>query len=239
MGLSMNMRWPPRLQHLQLSGKVHGRFLWDLLKQPENFPRTMSSLTISHCPALVWSEIRDLLTNLADMLTHVELRDLPSVKQGQLDGVLDWLPNLRGLTVAVDYIDTYFGNMPTKFNASRWAEAKPLENFTLVSSGQREINPVDSFLPEDLFTLIDERYLGRLRNIVIAHSTGWWSKDDGAEVEAIEGELYKLDQENWEHKRWHYEGFDSKRYEEMSWGIWTNTPRGRGMRPRVRMLRDQ
>jgi hypothetical protein len=38
-------------------------------------------------------------------LTVVELRDLPAVRHGRFNGVLDWLPNLTELTVALDYID--------------------------------------------------------------------------------------------------------------------------------------
>jgi hypothetical protein len=79
---SMNVRWPPILEHLSLSGSVSGQFLWDMLRSPDNFPPTLASLSILHCPGLDHVGIRGLLTNLAPALTTVELRDLPAVKHG-------------------------------------------------------------------------------------------------------------------------------------------------------------
>jgi hypothetical protein len=75
----------------------------------------------------------------------VELRDLPAVKHGRFNNVLDWLPNLLDLSIAVDYIDTRFGNMPPDYSAARWRESKPLQKLTLVSSGQTSIDPSRSF----------------------------------------------------------------------------------------------
>jgi hypothetical protein len=47
-----SIRWPPKLEHLALSGSVSGQFLWDMLQQPDNFPPTFSSLGIYHSPGL-------------------------------------------------------------------------------------------------------------------------------------------------------------------------------------------
>lgn len=47
-----SIRWPPKLEHLALSGSVSGQFLWDMLRQPDNFPPTFSSLSIHHSPGL-------------------------------------------------------------------------------------------------------------------------------------------------------------------------------------------
>lgn len=238
MALSMNMKWPPKMKHLQLSGSVHGRFMWDMLRQPENFPRTMSSVTISHCPGLDHRDIRSFLQNVSNTLTHVELRDIPAVSQGRLNGVLDWVPGLKSLIIAMDYIDVSFGHMPLNFNPSRWKDSKPLESFTLVTSGQRDVDPNRSFAAVDLFTLIDERFLGCLRYVNIAQSTGWASKDEAAEVDALELLLHELDKENWDERRWHYEPFLGQ-YENLSWGLFMQSGKGKGMRPRLRMLKDQ
>jgi hypothetical protein len=47
-----SIRWPPKLEHLALSGSVSGQFLWDMLRQPDNFPPTFTSLSIHHSPGL-------------------------------------------------------------------------------------------------------------------------------------------------------------------------------------------
>lgn len=240
MGISMNMKWPPRLRHLQLSGSIHGRFMWDMLRQPENFPHTMTSVAISHCPGIRQDDIRDFLKNISATLTHVELRDLPSIKHGRLDGVLNWVPNLKSLTIALDYIDVSFAYMPETWHPDMWAHSKPLESLTLITSGNIETNPNHAFQAVDLYTLIDERFLGRVRYIGIAASTGWENSEEGAEVGALEMLLQELDQENWEQKRWHYAQFAGiKEYEGMSWGLWITSSRGNDMRPRLKMLRDQ
>lgn len=239
MGLSMNVKWPPKLQHLSISGSVHGKFMWDMLRTPENFPRTLSSISISHCPGIDHVQIRSFLRNISSILTHLRLHDLPAVKQGRLDGVLDWAPSLKSLTIAVDYISVNFGHMPVGFNPSMWPQSKSLESLTLLSSGNsNEVDPNRSFAAVDLFTLIDERFLGCLRYLNIAASTGWANKDEAAEVDALELLLHELDRENWECRRWHYEQYLGQ-YEDMSWGVWLQTSNGKRMRPKLRLLRDQ
>ncbi|KAH4859906.1 hypothetical protein HBI80_096020 [Parastagonospora nodorum] len=237
---AMNVRWPPILQHLSLSGSVSGQFLWDMLRSPDNFPPTLASISILHCPGLDHKGVRPLLQNLASALTVVELRDLPAVKHGRFNGVLDWCPNLHSLSVALDYIDARFGNVPDDWNAGRWREAKPLQTLTLVSSGQTSIDPNRSFTAVELWALLDERFLGRLRYLHIAQSTEWHLGDEGAEVGALELLLTdQLDKESWELRRWHYADLPPVR-EGMTYERWIReTSMGQRMRPHVRMLRNR
>lgn len=236
--LSMNIRWPPRLQHLSLSGSVSGKFLWDMLRQPDNFPPGFFSLSISHAPPLDHQGIRSLLSSLSKTLTVVELRELPAVKQGRLSSVLNWLPKLTSLTIALDYIDRDFGNMPPGFSPARWADAKPLQRLCIVTSGQTG-DEATSFTAVDLYSLIDERWLGRLRYLDIAVSTGWEAVNEGAELGALEYLLCEeLDRENWEKRRWHYEGVGG--VGGMSYERWiAETATGWKMRPRMRLLRNR
>ncbi|KNG44244.1 F-box domain containing protein [Stemphylium lycopersici] len=237
-----NIRWPPSLQHLALSGSVSGQFLWDMLQQPEHFPPTFSSLSIHHSPGLDQHGIKPLLSSLSHSLTNVELRDLPAVKQGRLNGVLDWLPNLLSLTMALDYIDSRFGYMPADWSAERcWADAKPLTSLTLLSSG-RHGDPARNFTPTDLYTLVDERYLGRLRYLSVGASTEW-DKESEEELGALEYLLVEeLDRENWVERRWHYgevaEALGSTRL--VDYDEWRETTAlGRKMRPRFRLLKSR
>ncbi|KAF2820015.1 hypothetical protein CC86DRAFT_471667 [Ophiobolus disseminans] len=237
--LSTHLRWPPLLEHVSLSGSIsEGQFLWDMLRQPDTFPPTLYSLSILHSPRLGHRNIKSLLSNLADSLTVVELRDLPAIKHGRFNNVLNWLPNLTSLSIAIDYIDTEFGNMPLDFSSSRWREAKPLQKLTLVSSGQTSIDPSRSFTAVDLYALIDERFLSRLRYLYIAQSTGWCEKEE-AEIGALDLLLDELDKENWTERRWHYE-YVAIAPTNASYEEWVNTTsKGREMRPRLKILRNR
>ncbi|KAI8937579.1 hypothetical protein NX059_005293 [Plenodomus lindquistii] len=235
---SLNVRWPPHLERLALSGSVSGKFLWDILRQPEAFPPSFYSLSVLHCPGLDHQSIRLLLGNLAASLTTLELRDLPAIKQGRFNGVLDWCPRLENLTIALDYIDTRFGHVPPSFSAAaNWHQAKPLQSLTLVTSGKHG-DPDRSFTADDLYTLIEERFLGRLRWLGIARSTEWEQESEGAEVAALEHLLCEeLDRENWENRRWHYEGVGGSVPEGMGYERWREeTSTGRRMRPYLRIL---
>jgi hypothetical protein len=234
--LSINVRWPPKLQHLSLSGSIYGKFLWDLLRQPDHFPPSLHSLSISHSPGLDHTGVRPLLQSLGTSLTNVELHDLPHVKHGKLNGVLDWLPLLTHLTISLDYIDARFGHMPPSFAPSMWTESKPLQTLTLVTSGQTGIDPSRCFTAVDLYTLIDERFLGRLRWLYISQTSEWENEQDGAEVGALEMLLVDdLDRENWENRRWHYaDVVFGGTFEE-----WRETSMGRKMKARLGMIKDR
>jgi hypothetical protein len=235
----MNVKWPPKLRHLQLSGSVHGKFMMDMRNQPENFPGTLTSLSIAYCPGLSAHDVRPLLENLSSRLTSITLRDLPSVNHGRFNKIMEWIPGLKRLTIALDYIGDNFGDMPEDFNSRMWESSKPLESLTLVTSGQQgDIDPSHAFTPVDLFTLIDERFLGRLRYVNIAASTGWANKDEAVQVDTLEYELQQLDKENWMNRRWHYKQLPSQ-YEGMTWRAWLQTDRGWNMRSKLRMLKDE
>ncbi|PVH94562.1 hypothetical protein DM02DRAFT_732438 [Periconia macrospinosa] len=229
--------WPPRLEHLALSGSVSGKFLWEMTKQPDTFPPTLSSMSILHCPSLDYNGIKPLLENLSDTLTTVTLRDLPSVKQGRFNQILDWLPHLTDLTIAADYIDCEFGMRPQSFSPLHWQHAKPLERLTLLNSGNNDVDPEIAFSIPDIYDLIDCRFLGRLRRLTIAKSLGWESQGEGAELEAlIELLVDELDCENWEKRRWHYANIGPVK-EKMKYRQWIKTTSiGRRMRAKLVIL---
>lgn len=90
----------------------------------------------------------------------------------------------------------------------------------------------------DLYALIDQRILGRLRFLQIAQSTEW-EQNEGAEIGALESLLDELDKENWEQRRWHYEFMDLSSL-DTTYDRWIiDTAMGREMRPRLTMLRNR
>ena len=121
-----------------------------------------------------------------------------------------------------------------------WPAARPLQSLTLVTSGQTSIDPSRCFTAVDLYTLIDDRYLGRLRYLNIAQSSEWENEQEGAEIGALEMLLIDdLDRENWEKRRWHYEGLDIPGGGALNYDDWRKTPQGRRMGARMRMLKDR
>jgi hypothetical protein len=236
--LTCRLHWPPNLQHLSMSGSVNGKFLWEMLRQPQTFPASLHSMALLHCPGLDQAGIKPLLSNLADRLTVVELRDLPAVKHGRFNNVLGWLPHLNTLTIALDYIDEDFGRRPPDFAPdTHWQLARPLANLTLVTSGNHEADPRRAFTLVDLWDLIDTRYLGRLRRLGVAASTGWERVDEGALWETVRVELEALDKENWEARRWHYE-FLRGVPDGMVYEAWRATLDGWRNRPRATIIRN-
>lgn len=222
------------------SGSIYGKYLWDLLRQPDHFPPSLYSLSILHSPGLDHLGIRPLLQNLESSLTTVELRDLPNVKHGRLNAVLEWLPHLTTLTIALDYIDSRFGHMPPDWTPAMWASARPLQSLTLVTSGQTSIDPSRCFTAVDLYGLIDERFLGRLRWLSIAQSSEWENEHEGAEIGALEMLLCDdLDRENWVLRRWHYADVEGWGAGDGAYDAWLKTGVGRRMAPRLRILKDR
>lgn len=167
----------------------------------------------------------------------VRLCDLPAVKQGRFNGVLDWLPNLQSLTIALDYIDERFGQMPVDWHRAQWRESKALQSLTLVTSG-RTGDPSRNFTAIDLYSLIDERFLGRLRYLSIARSTEWENESQGAELGALEELMEELDKENWLERRWHYEDVALAETANMTYEQWVETELGKKMRARLIILRN-
>jgi hypothetical protein len=141
------------------------------------------------------------------------------------------------LTVSCSQI-ARFGHVPSDFSSSHWRDSKPLQSLTLVTSGQTNIDPSRSFAAVDLYALIDQRFLGRLRYLNIAKSTEWDRVEDGAELGALELLLEELDREAWVEKRWHYE--KTAQGTEMTYEQFIKeTSMGRKMRARMVVLTNQ
>ncbi|KAF2007539.1 hypothetical protein P154DRAFT_420395 [Amniculicola lignicola CBS 123094] len=234
LGVGMHVQWPPRLRHLHLSGSVHGKFLWDMINQPNRFPGTMSSIAFSHCPMLGPSSLKSLMCGSAHLLRRVTLTALPRVQLGDIDDILTWLPLLTDLTVSLSYLSHDFAVIPHSYSYSYPGSLEmhtlgpPLEKLTLSSPNSSTSSPSDldeMFDAVDLFTLLDERWLARLRYIRVARCAGWES-GQVPEVAAVEGMLLDVDRENWEGRRWHYA--DIGEMGRVGYEEWRASEKGRG-----------
>lgn len=230
---ALNIRWPPKLQRLQLSGSVHGKFLVDLGQHPENFPPTLTHISISYAPKIVEGELLFFLQSLGSQLLSLEIMHLPRLREGSLDSILTVCPHLTHLVIAIEYISFDLGEQPPHWGPHMWEQSLPLDSLTILTSGHHHPESASYFTPADLWELIDKRYLGRLQHIRVAESTGWRHGEFADEWEALFGALVELDEENFMMKRWHYAGGMG---EGMTYEEWRKTKQGQDMAPDMGLL---
>ncbi|KAK3674297.1 hypothetical protein LTR78_005766 [Recurvomyces mirabilis] len=98
-----DLPWPPNLEDLTLSGGIDGHFLVGVVA----FPQTLRSITIEHCPQVKGFALVHLLRTAIRPLRRLEslkIRHMPRLSTRALDNVLFLLPQLKKLSVSVDYI---------------------------------------------------------------------------------------------------------------------------------------
>ncbi|OCK78329.1 hypothetical protein K432DRAFT_356986 [Lepidopterella palustris CBS 459.81] len=232
--LSMNIRWPPKLADLHLSGGIH-TFMTELNRVPSNFPPTLRDLSISHAPKVTSSDLLSLLGNLAPQLMDLTITNLPQLREGSLDSVLNLCPNLVFLTISMDYLTYALGHMPTSFNPSMWQQGLPLLRLTLLTSGHHHRDSEFYLTPVDLWGMVDTRYLGRLRFVGVAESTGWDEGEWGNELMGLWDALKQLDRENFENERWHFSD-GSGRSSGLTYEQYERSPDGRPHVPSIGII---
>ncbi|KAI7647708.1 hypothetical protein KC318_g18432, partial [Hortaea werneckii] len=95
--------WPPGLENLSLSGGIDAHFLHGVV----SFPQTLKSLTIEHCPLAKGFAVTHLLRTAVRPLRnleHFKIRMMPRLGSHALDHLLALLPQVKRLSVSVDYI---------------------------------------------------------------------------------------------------------------------------------------
>ncbi|TKA62667.1 hypothetical protein B0A55_10061 [Friedmanniomyces simplex] len=210
--------WPPRLEELSLSGGIDAHFLHGVVA----FPQTLRGLTIEHCPLAKGFALVHLLRTAVRPLRNLEslkIRYMPRLSSRALDDVLFLLPQLRKLSVSVDYITpaifdeghyshlakeplNTFVHTPSAVLDEEEAEGPPslqyhaLHTLELTSSGNTGIE--DKISPIDILIAMDEGCMPNLRRVRVAKSLHWHSNASGADAEALGDAL----REKWEGKGW-------------------------------------
>ncbi|KAK5717377.1 hypothetical protein LTR15_009271 [Elasticomyces elasticus] len=95
--------WPPKLEDLSLSGGIDAHFLHGVVA----FPQTLKALTIEHCPLAKGFAVVHLLKTAVRKLRKLEklkIAHMPRLSSRALDDILFLLPQIRDLSVSVDYI---------------------------------------------------------------------------------------------------------------------------------------
>ncbi|CCU82009.1 F-box domain protein/F-box domain-containing protein (translation) [Blumeria hordei DH14] len=153
--------WPPRLKALHIACSIDDQFIF---YQLHSAPKTLSTLSIQHCPQLRASSINFALTKLGSNLENLAIRHpLPQISRGTLNYVLEYCPYLIALRISADYItDEIFTRIPP---------SHPLRTLDLECSpsADSEVN----ITPNAIFHAIDQELLPNLRRVRVSARLAW------------------------------------------------------------------
>ncbi|KAI1007512.1 hypothetical protein K3495_g721 [Podosphaera aphanis] len=156
--------WPPRLRSLYIAGGVDDQFL---ISQLSGVPRSLSRLSIRHCPQVTVSTIVFILSKLGKQLRRLTIcHPMPQISRGKLDNILNFCPSLHTLRVSADYIsDELFKRIP---------ENHPLQNLILECSPNAEADVKVS--PEIIYNAARDNFLPNLRRVIVSQRLAWMTE---------------------------------------------------------------
>lgn len=161
--------WPPRLWHLCLSGGISNEFLAET-----KFPHTIKQLIMTHCPFIKSPTVQNLCARLGVHLTTLKvLYPMPALLPDALDSVLRLCPQLRSLSVSVDYISRHLfelQNMPCD-ELTHQSIPHPLRALYLDSSGM--LGQAHKIEAIDVSLAILEDKLPELQKVTVSFKLGW------------------------------------------------------------------
>ncbi|KAK5111896.1 hypothetical protein LTR62_004628 [Meristemomyces frigidus] len=220
-----DLPWPPRLEDLTLSGGIDGHFLVGVVA----FPQTLRRVTIEHCPQVKGFALVHLLRTAIRPLAKLEslkIRHMPRLSTRALDNILFMLPQLRKLSVSVDYITqavfdaTHFNSLAKEpylgFETSSWPSAldehfdtttdagtapeqiqQPLNLRTLELTSSGNPGIEDKISPIDIMIAIDDGLLPKLRQVRVAKQLLWHSANSASDAEALADVLQEAGRREW------------------------------------------
>lgn len=206
---SKSFVWPPNVEDLTLSGGIDEHFLRGVVP----FPTTLRHLTVEHCPLAKGFTVVHLLRNCVRPLPKIEslkLRHLPRLGSRALDDVLILVPQLRKLSVSVDYVtpafldEAHFHHEIKPFLLENGEESdqaltllgNSLSILELTNSG----NPgaEDKLMPIDILIALDEGTVPKLRKVRVAKTLHWSSSAIKTDSDELGDALQEASKRDWE-----------------------------------------
>ncbi|KAA8914339.1 hypothetical protein TRICI_002936 [Trichomonascus ciferrii] len=159
--------WPESLWYIGLSGGISNEFLEEVA-----MPKTISQISLNHCPFINTESTRRLLAKLGPTLTNVRvLYPMPGLRPDALDSIFFLCPNLRSMTASVDYLSRrIFANIPST-NSQGEPTNHPLKYLTLDSSGMMGLN--HKIEADDISLAILDNKLPNLSHVRISVKLRW------------------------------------------------------------------
>ncbi|QIW99289.1 hypothetical protein AMS68_004807 [Peltaster fructicola] len=209
------IRWPPQLQAIVLSGGIDARFLAGVA----SYPDTLRSMTIEHCPLaksyLVINFIVNSLRKLP-LLDTLKISNMPRFSACALDDLLHILPNIKRLSVSVDYISPAFfdegsgrryvlddAQQEDESSLPRQLRHDKLHTLELTNSSNPSIE--EKITPIDVLIAVDDDVLPALRVVRVAKSLHWRSGDTMLDVDALTDALQSRNAADWENRAGEYQ----------------------------------
>lgn len=181
----LNVKWPPKLEYLRVSGGISDDFLIHL-----EFPPSIAHMEFAHCPKVKHTGFQCLLQKFGYNLKTLKIQfPMPGLLSLSLDSVFLNCPNLLVLELTVDYVSADIFNieyLPYYTN-------RPLRTLYIDSSGM--LGTTDKLSPLDLALALDDGRLPNLKNVRCTAKLGWNSDSDvvgfiALELEERGGGLY-------------------------------------------------
>lgn len=157
-----HLNWPPNLRTLGLAGGLTSEFL-----ESTFLPSTVTTLELSNIPTASTSSITTLLSRIGTQLKRLVVQyPLQGLSANALDTVLLMCPNLKSLTVSVDYVsEELFAFVP---------ENHPLGTLKLLSSGM--IGHSNKVRPPNITASLES--LPSLTRVGVSLQLGWNPNND-------------------------------------------------------------
>jgi len=167
---------------------------------------------------------------------------MPRLSAHALDDILFLLPQIRKLSISVDYItpavfdEGHFHQFKDPHLPSVSGPSDPIaqdpnaplrhENLhTLELTNSGNPNVEDKISPIDVMIALDEGTLPRLRVVRAQRTLYWQSNSTSADSEALADALVEQSKKDWEMRMGEYEVMSRREYESGDWGkragVWT------------------
>lgn len=231
------IEWPPILAELSLSGGIDAHFLHGVV----SFPQTLRSIVVEHCPLAKGFAVTHLLRNAIRPLRNLEymkIANMPRLSAHAMDDILFLLPQIKKLSISVDYIT------PAMFDEGHFSHfqdplvagvdnAQPsfgqplihehLHTLELTNSGHPNVE--DKISPIDIMIAMDECTLPRLRVVRVSSSLHWHSNITSPDAEALSEALQEGSKRDWENREGIFADMKREDYEKADWakraGVWS------------------
>jgi hypothetical protein len=230
--------WPPNLTELSLSGGIDAHFLHGVV----SFPQTLRSIVVEHCPLAKGHAVTHLLRNAVrplQNLEYVKIAHMPRLSAHALDDILFLLPQIKKLSISVDYItpaifdEGHFSHFQDPMvagveNAEQSSFGQPLKHehlhtLELTTSGHPNVE--DKISPIDIMIAMDECTLPRLRVVRVSSSLHWHSNTTSPDAEALSEALQEGSKQDWETREGVFADMNRADYEKADWakraGVWS------------------
>ncbi|EEB06349.1 F-box protein Pof5 [Schizosaccharomyces japonicus yFS275] len=158
--------WPTSLKSVSLSGGFTDEFLSESL-----FPSSIRRLGISHCPFVTDTGILMFLSRIGHQLSSLSISfPMPQLSRRGLDSVLLLCPNLKKLSISVNYITSDFISAIPE-------EGHGLEILDLTFSGNL-ISGIELLKPDNLSSALVDEKLQSLKRLRWSIQLGWREQSD-------------------------------------------------------------